>query len=133
MLPQVEQMKKDDMVVVELSSFQLMDMDRSPHIAVMTNLSPNHLDIHKDMEEYVVSKENIYLHQNAEDTVILNMDNEITNRFVSKAKGHVFAIFQSETSGEGILSEGRSDDLPSRWIAGTGDYVRPRYFNSRCA
>lgn len=89
LLPQVEQMKKDDMVVVELSSFQLMDMDLSPHIAVMTNLSPNHLDIHKDMEEYVVSKENIYLHQNAEDTVILNMDNEITNRFVSKAKGHV--------------------------------------------
>ena len=82
-------MHKDDVAVVELSSFQLMGMTQSPHVAVVTNLSPNHLDIHKDMEEYVTAKENIYLHQTAEDMVVLNLDNEITNSFAPKAKGNV--------------------------------------------
>ena len=89
LLPLAEQMGKDDVAVVELSSFQLMGMTQSPHVAVVTNLSPNHLDIHKDMEEYVAAKENIYLHQNAQDTVVLNLDNDITNSFVPKAKGGV--------------------------------------------
>ena len=53
LLPLCRQMKKDDYAVVELSSFQLMDITRSPQRAVVTNLAPNHLDIHKDMEEYV--------------------------------------------------------------------------------
>ena len=51
LLPQVEQMQPDDYAVVELSSFQLMSMRQSPDIAVVTNLAPNHLDIHKDMQE----------------------------------------------------------------------------------
>lgn len=89
LLPLAEKMQKDDVAVVELSSFQLMGMTQSPHVAVVTNLSPNHLDIHKDMEEYVTAKENIYLHQTAEDTVVLNLDNDITNSFVPKAKGSI--------------------------------------------
>ncbi len=89
LLPLVSQMKQEDVAVVELSSFQLMDMEESPGIAVITNLSPNHLDIHKDMEEYVSSKENIYLHQGHTDKVVLNLDNDLTNSFVSKAPGHV--------------------------------------------
>ena len=89
LLPEAENMSPEDVAVVELSSFQLMGMEVSPHISVVTNLSPNHLDIHKNMEEYVTAKENIYLHQGAEDTVVLNLDNEITNSFVQKAKGNV--------------------------------------------
>lgn len=89
LLPLAEKMQKDDVTVVELSSFQLMGMTQSPHVAVVTNLSPNHLDIHKDMEEYVTAKENIYLHQTTEDTVVLNLDNDITNSFVPKAKGSI--------------------------------------------
>ena len=89
LLPEAENMSPEDVAVVELSSFQLMGMEVSPHISVVTNLSPNHLDIHKDMEEYVTAKENIYLHQGADDTVVLNLDNEITNSFVPKAKGSV--------------------------------------------
>jgi UDP-N-acetylmuramoylalanine--D-glutamate ligase len=50
LLPLLDGMAKDDFAVVELSSFQLMDMRRSPHVALITNLAPNHLDIHKDME-----------------------------------------------------------------------------------
>ena len=53
LLPLIDQMQESDYAVVELSSFQLMDMAHSPRIAVITNLAPNHLDIHKDMEEYV--------------------------------------------------------------------------------
>ena len=53
----------------------------------MTNLAPNHLDVHKDMDEYIEAKENIYLHQNETDRLIVNMDNEITASFLSKAKG----------------------------------------------
>ena len=78
LLPLVRQMQETDFAVVELSSFQLMDMHRSPHVALITNLAPNHLDIHKDMEEYVESKKNIYRFQLAEDTLVINADNAIT-------------------------------------------------------
>lgn len=89
LLPEAEKMRPDDVAVLELSSFQLMGMKQSPHVAVVTNLSPNHLDIHKDMEEYVAAKENIYQYQGNRDTVVLNMDNDITAGFVSKARGRV--------------------------------------------
>ena len=78
LLPLVRQMKETDFAVVELSSFQLMDMRRSPHVALITNLAPNHLDIHKDMEEYVESKKNIYRFQNKADILVVNADNDIT-------------------------------------------------------
>lgn len=78
LLCDAEKMQPEDFAVVELSSFQLLDMKRSPHIAVMTNLAPNHLDVHKDMDEYIAAKENIYLHQHEGDIAIFNEDNDIT-------------------------------------------------------
>ena len=78
LLPLVRQMRTDDYAVVELSSFQLMDMTRSPHIALITNLAPNHLDVHKDMEEYVEAKKNIYRFQSDVDVLVVNADNGIT-------------------------------------------------------
>ena len=75
----VPHISPNDYAVVELSSFQLMDMERSPHIAVITNLSPNHLDVHKDMEEYVEAKKNIYRFQSADDVLVINADNGLTN------------------------------------------------------
>ena len=81
LLPLVRQMKQSDVAVVELSSFQLIDMVRSPHRAVVTNLAPNHLDVHKDMQEYVDAKKNIFLHQSADGLLILNGDNAITASF----------------------------------------------------
>ena len=77
----------EDIAVLELSSFQLMTMDRSPHIAVVTNLSPNHLDVHKDYAEYISAKENIFTHQAAEDIVVFNADNEVTRSFIGREKG----------------------------------------------
>jgi len=87
LLAEAGQIRPDDFAVLELSSFQLLDMTRSPHIAVMTNLAPNHLDVHRDMAEYIAAKENIYLHQGADDIAIFNVDNEITRELSQKAKG----------------------------------------------
>ena len=81
LLPLVRQMHETDYAVVELSSFQLMDMKRSPARAVITNLAPNHLDIHKDMEEYVQAKTNIFRYQDEKGLLVLNADNAITAAF----------------------------------------------------
>ena len=81
LLPRVREMNPEDYAVVELSSFQLMDMKRSPHIAVVTNLAPNHLDIHKDMDEYVEAKKTIFRCQGREDILVVNADNAITVSF----------------------------------------------------
>ena len=98
LLPLVRQMKAEDYAVVELSSFQLMDMRRSPRRALITNLAPNHLDVHKDMEEYVEAKTNIFRYQDQDGLLVLNADNGITagftgngaTRFFSRqGKGHV--------------------------------------------
>ena len=78
LLPLVRQMKETDYAVVELSSFQLMDMKRSPVRALITNLAPNHLDIHKDMAEYVQAKTNIFRYQDKDGLLVLNADNGIT-------------------------------------------------------
>ena len=91
LLPLCQQMGKDDYAVVELSSFQLMDMQRSAHVAVVTNLAPNHLDVHKDMDEYVEAKKNIFKFQGVADTLILNADNAITSGFIGNGKTRFFA------------------------------------------
>ena len=78
---QIEDIKEDHRVVLELSSFQLMTMNTSPEVAVVTNLSPNHLDMHKDMEEYVDAKRNIFKYQSPESLLILNRENDITYSF----------------------------------------------------
>ena len=89
LLPLAERMDADDLAVVELSSFQLMGMTRSADIAVVTNLAPNHLDVHRNMAEYTEAKQNVYRHQNANGVVVLNMDNAITNGFAADAPGTV--------------------------------------------
>ena len=91
LLPSLDEMKPEDFAVVELSSFQLMDMTHSSNIAVVTNLAPNHLDMHKDMDEYVDAKKNIFKFQGEADTLILNLDNGITNTFTGNGKTRWFS------------------------------------------
>ncbi len=91
LLPLVPQMKAADYAVVELSSFQLMDMTRSPHRALITNLAPNHLDVHKDMEEYVEAKKNIFRYQDKDGLLILNADNEYTASFRGNGQTKMFS------------------------------------------
>ena len=87
---------ENDIIVLEMSSFQLMGMEESPNISLVTNIFPDHLDYHKDMDEYVDSKKNIFVHQNANDLVVLNYDNEITKTFEKDAKGNVILFSSKE-------------------------------------
>lgn len=104
LLPDVKMMEPSDFAVVELSSFQLMTMSLSPHIAVVTNLAPNHLDVHKSMEEYISAKKNIFLHQNRADQVVLNADNAITAAFAAEAPGSVTVFSrQGQPSGDAVF------------------------------
>lgn len=87
LLPELETIRPEDVAVVELSSFQLISMRRSPEVAVVTNVTPNHLDMHKDMQEYIDAKKNILMHQNAFGRAVLNADNEITAGFAMETRG----------------------------------------------
>ena len=104
LLPIIEEVKEDDIAVVELSSFQLISMRKSPDVAVMTNLAPNHLDVHKDMQEYVDAKRNIYLHQNAFSKTVLNLDNEITAQFIPETRGDTYTFSRKEKVAKGACS-----------------------------
>lgn len=87
LLPDAASMNSSDVAVLELSSFQLMTMNQSPDIAVVTNVSPNHLDVHKSMDEYIAAKENVFAHQSSQGLAVFNYDNDITRAFAEKASG----------------------------------------------
>jgi len=99
----VKEMLPEDFVILELSSFQLMDMQVSPHIAVITNISPNHLDIHKSYEEYIDAKKNIFKYQNENDILVINYDNEITREFQKEAKGKVIYFSKTQKLADGVI------------------------------
>ena len=96
LLPEIETIRRTDVCVAELSSFQLISMKQSPDIAVVTNLQPNHLDIHKDMQEYIDSKRNIILYQNNNSKAVLNLDNDITRSFAENVKGDLLFFSRKE-------------------------------------
>lgn len=108
LFPIADGMTENDWAVLELSSFQLMTMQKSPQIAVVTNLSPNHLDYHKSMSEYIESKENIFRHQNEDGLLILNADNEITRAFEKYAKGRVSLFSRKEELQNGWYYDGNA-------------------------
>ncbi len=91
LLPLARQMEAQDYAVVELSSFQLMDMRESASRAVITNLAPNHLDVHKDMQEYIDAKKNVFRFQDAKGLLIVNADNAITDAFCGNGVTHKFS------------------------------------------
>ena len=114
LLPLVRQMQKEDFAVVELSSFQLMDMRCSPQRALITNLAPNHLDIHKDMDEYVDAKKNIFRYQGEGDLLVLNADNPITASFRGPGKTRFFSrLGEGDVCiRDGVICRGQTPVLP---------------------
>lgn len=99
----ISEMQEDDIIVLELSSFQLMNMNISPKISVITNISPNHLNVHSSYEEYIDAKKNIFKSQGKEDIVVLNYDNQITKKLAKEIDGKVI-FFSSKTKLEdGII------------------------------
>lgn len=116
------EMTPEDIVVLELSSFQLMGMEVSPDIAVITNITPNHLNIHKDYEEYIEAKKNIFRYQNENGILILNYDNEITKKCANEAKGKVRFFSRKEKLDNGFIVDGRV-------IKECEDKIRKHIFN----
>lgn len=134
LLTEAGEMKADDVAVLELSSFQLLTMTkRSPHIAVITNLAPNHLDVHRDMAEYIAAKENIFTHQSAQDIAIFNADNDITRQLSSKAAGAMRLFSRKEEPAEGVFLRGDAiisrKDGRERQVMTTADIRLPGVHN----
>lgn len=100
------EMEPKDIVVLELSSFQLMGMHVSPDIAVMTNITPNHLNVHKDYQEYIDAKKCIFKNQNENGILILNYDNQITRECSKETKGKVIFFSSKEKLENGFIVDG---------------------------
>ena len=131
---QIEEITEKDMVVLELSSFQLMTINSPIDVAICTNLAPNHLDIHKDMQEYIDAKKNIFLYQEKDGVLVVNKENKITESFESEAKGEVreFSSKQKVNNGayykDGALYVGeklvcKKDDIVIKGMHNVENYL----------
>lgn len=133
LLPDVPDMEPEDFAVLELSSFQLMTMNQSPNVAVITNLAPNHLDYHHTMEEYTNAKKNIFLHQSEDDRLVLNYDNEVTRSMAAEAVCPVTWFSRKEKLEEGVyLRDGAiwlTNSMGSREVLPLSDIQLPGVHN----
>ena len=120
----LEEMRPDDIIILELSSFQLMNMQISPKIAAITNITPNHLNVHKDFEEYIDAKKQIFKSQGENDKLILNYDNEITNKMASEAPGKVVYFSREHKLDNGYIVD---DDV----IKKCEDKIRRHILNTK--
>lgn len=127
LLPLVHIMTKDDFAVVELSSFQLQTMKKSPDIAVVTNISPNHLDYHVDMEEYADAKKNIFRYQKADGRLILNNNCDITKKFAAEINDGVELIMFNDT--DGFYDTNGKMFFKDKFILNTDDISIPGHHN----
>lgn len=118
----IDEMRSEDIIVLELSSFQLMTLKKSPQIAVVTNVSPNHLDIHKSYEEYIEAKKNIFKYQDKDGIVVLNYDNDITRDFSLEAKGEVRYFSTRVKLDDGVI-------LDNNMIKISEDKIRKQIIN----
>lgn len=110
----VKSLKADDFVCAEISSFQLETSDTfRPHIAAVLNITPDHLNRHKTMDNYVAVKEKIFMKQNKDDFTILNKNDEYCVKMADKTKGKVFFFSSAEKLDEGIYLDG--DNIHIKW------------------
>lgn len=113
LFPIIESVKPEDIAVVELSSFQLISMKDSPQVAVVTNVTPNHLNVHKDYQEYIDAKRNLVIHQSDNSRTVLNADNDVTS-----------GVFKKDVKGE--LLEFSTREIPQKgafWDKKTGEII----------
>ncbi len=104
----LSEITENDIVVLELSSFQLMGMEVSPNIGVITNITPNHLNIHKDYQEYINAKKNIFKYQNENDIIVLNYDNVITRECSKEANSKVVLFSAKEKIENGFIVDNKT-------------------------
>ncbi|MBR1660212.1 MAG: UDP-N-acetylmuramoyl-L-alanine--D-glutamate ligase [Oscillospiraceae bacterium] len=129
LLDKAGEMKSDDLCVLELSSFQLMTMKKAPHIAVVTNVAPNHLDVHKDMEEYVAAKRNIFDQTPQPSAVVLNADNDVTRGFAARVRGEVRWFSRREPVETGAYLQDGTIYLDGRRVMEAKDILIPGLHN----
>lgn len=103
LLCEIPDFRPEDVAVLELSSFQLHSANIRPDVAVITNVSPNHLDKHPTYEDYIEAKRRIFLNQRKEDVLVVNLDNGITARFGEKAGSRVLYFSHRETVQNGVF------------------------------
>ena len=111
LLPQLTDVTPDAVAVVELSSFQLISMRRSPKVAVVTNVTPNHLDHHKDMQEYIDAKRNVLLWQVPPCRAVLGYENDITRAMQSDCKGEQVWFTRLHETDRGAFLRASDDTL----------------------
>jgi len=107
LIAEIENITSNDIIALEMSSFQLYTMQQSPDIGIITNMTPNHLDWHTDMTEYINAKKNICgINSNRTKTVILNADNDITREIAAdvRSKKNV-TMFSKELLTDGVCIE----------------------------
>ena len=129
LLPDAAGMDPNDIAVLELSSFQLMTMTQSPDIAVVTNVTPNHLDVHKSMSEYIAAKENVFIHQSPRGIAVFNHDNDITRGFAQSAVGRSISFSRWEELDDGVYIRENSIWYGDREVLPVADIFIPGEHN----
>ncbi|MFA4996136.1 MAG: UDP-N-acetylmuramoyl-L-alanine--D-glutamate ligase [Patescibacteria group bacterium] len=103
----IPQLKSDDIVILELSSFQLMDLEKSPHMAVVTNLTVDHLDYHKDVDEYQDAKKSILKFQSKNDFAVLNSDSTFDSDFINNETRSSIKYFSHTEDKDAVVKDGK--------------------------
>lgn len=103
----LDKLKEDSLVVLELSSFQLHDITKSPHIAVVLNTTSDHLDYHKDREEYLSAKEGIVKYQTEKDILIVNSDYPYKDRYIDLSKGEILKVSRQKIAENGAFVDNK--------------------------
>lgn len=105
MMPKVGNIRPEDVVVCELSSFHLIGMRSSPEIALITNVTPNHLETHRDMGEYTQAMENIFLHQSAFGRAVFNADCPVSGTFIGRHRGEALTFSRRGRPEQGAYAD----------------------------
>lgn len=119
----IEKINDEDKVVLELSSFQLMTMDCQTDVAIVTNITPNHLDMHKDMQEYIDAKKKVFKYQTKNDVLIINDENYITKELYKEAKGKVYKFSSLKTENEDAYYKDGRLYLEGKFVCKTEDII----------
>lgn len=127
--PALEVLRKiqpGDIIVYELSSFQLWDLEKSPHVAVVLGIEPDHLDVHANFEEYVAAKANITLHQTEDDVLVFNTNNETTRQIadMSQAKKISYPFDMSQFADALTIPGPHNIENAAAAVAAVGEYVQ---------
>jgi len=105
LLAETDAMAPTDVAVLELSSFQLHSMSCSPDVAVVTNVSPNHLDVHPTYQDYIDAKKQIFRNQKPGARLVLNRDNEVTASFAAETTSEIYWFSRRQTVDRGFWTD----------------------------